>query len=681
MDRGGAVPPGYWLEVDITQAGTDITAVARGSHEVRTVPHSVATAELVHRFGEWVRRIAKDGQPLTPPAQAEALHAALFQKGLQEVVHKLQGAAGGEPLLLRLMPKSRELEGIPWEALCQPGKEMKFLGTSEELCLVRGVHSTRLWSPREVKGAVKLLVISPLDPEAPGLLKAEIQPAIDEGRIEWLEPLVGPRARRDHVLDRLQRAPVPHILHFIGHGTSSPALQFADEEDGRDGLASDEEGRSKKSWLKVALLAQELEPAFRGDLRLVVLESCAGAQPGELTSAASRLAESGADAVVAHLWPVNADVARECSAVFYRTLIEDTPQRGDVARSLHAARRRVLARFNESAEAFSPVLYLRNQSSALFDFRNRTVTPPRGPGPSGGGPPVDDPGVRGLLDMLGRPFSLVLGDRWSASRAGFRERLHGKLKGPWAAPQGLSMSTLAQRYALHAGPETLDSLFQKEFRGAAPALPLVEAVARHLPPGVHVSLLRTPVLEQALAAQRPTLTFYVIQPQPSGPYGREAPLIRRRQPGGDWEELDKLPEEFNPERETTLVRLYRGFLPDNVFKTPLLTEDDYLLDMRDLESVLTPDLSDILLGTLRSRPALLLGMSLLTWHHRMLLRGLFDSKPLPDNSQVVLEVNEPEVDSWKRGRGLPSDRSVQVVQAIPEGLASVIDAIPPGGMP
>src|SRR5262249_62192338 len=60
-------------------------------------------------------------------------------------------------------------------------------------------------------------------------------------------------------------------------------------------------------------LGRELAESFCEDLRLVILEACEGAKAGAFGSAAEILAKAGADAVVAHLWPVKADTARTCS--------------------------------------------------------------------------------------------------------------------------------------------------------------------------------------------------------------------------------------------------------------------------------------------------------------------------------------------------------------------------------
>lgn len=379
-DPRGPEASELWLEIDIAQAGPVLRATARGGQNVQPPAYSLGSRfspESLSQFAEWVKEAASRAASLTSVLpegralrEAQELYQALFQPALLEVLHRLQGAAGDEPILLRLNPQDALLKAIPWEALCQPDSALGFLGTSQEVLLARGVESTRLLQPREVEGAVRLLVISPEDEGAPGRLRAMLHESIQSGELEWLEPLTGPRASKAFVQDRLRREPVPHILHFIGHGglgeTNAPCLQMAS----RTGESSE---------LKVELLALELMAAFREDLRLVVLESCEGARPGELLSAAEHLARAGAAAVVAHLWPVKADVARHCSVAFYRSLTQAAAQRGDVARSLHDARRSILAEYQESAEAFSPVLYLRGHDLTLFDFQGRKVLLPSPP--------------------------------------------------------------------------------------------------------------------------------------------------------------------------------------------------------------------------------------------------------------------------------------------------------------
>ncbi len=399
MDSGGPPASELWLEIDITQVGMELAVAARGGLQMESAEPPPLSMEIASQFEAWVRRTAESQGSLSLSALAQQLQEAIFRPGIREVLHKLQGAAQGRPLLLKVNPRSPALKAIPWEALCLPGSASEFLGTSPEVLLARGVASTTAWQKREVQGAVRLLVISPEDPDAPGRLKSLLSESLASGELAWLEPLIGLKASKAGVENRLRLEPVPHILHFIGHGGlegGSASLRMA-------------AGSEQEPGYPVRLLADELRNLFRNELRLIVLESCRGAQPGELLSAAEELARGAAGAVIAHLWEVKADVARRCSAAFYRALTGRSEHAGDVARSLHAARRTLLNEFHGSAEAFSPLLYLRGRQPVLFDFSRRRAVPPRAL-PEALSADALDPTVGPLLELNQKPkrFDLFL---------------------------------------------------------------------------------------------------------------------------------------------------------------------------------------------------------------------------------------------------------------------------------
>ncbi|WP_224364394.1 CHAT domain-containing protein [Hyalangium versicolor] len=682
MESGETPTSELWLEIDLTQVGTEVAVTARGGLQMESSEPSSFSMEVARQFAAWVKRAAKTGTALSgptakesaPPTPAQQLQEALFRPGVREVLHKLQGAAHDRRLLLKVNPRSPELKAIPWEALLLPGSASEFLGTSPELLLARGVSSILAWQKREVRGAVRLLAISPEDPDAPGRLKSLLSESLASGELEWLEPLVGSKASKAAVENRLRQEPVPHILHFIGHGSmenGSPTLQMAT-------------GSEQEPGYRVNLLAGELRNLFRHQLRLIVLESCQGAQPGALLSAAEELAQGAAGAVIAHLWEVKADVARRCSAAFYRTLTGRSEHAGDVAHSLHDARRSILNALEGSAEAFSPVLYLRGRQPVLFDFSHRKVVPPR-PLPSSLSAVPEDPAVRPLLELIQKPFSLVLGDHllddaWTTAEEDFRKQLHGELRPPpRAAPEHLPVSALAQRYALQFSADQLRDAFQDLTRSPLPEVPLVEKLARRLSPGFHLTLLRLPALEQALTKHRPELVLYVIWPLPGDP---ETPTILRYARGQDWRRLPELPLSFDPSRDVALLRLYRGHKPNADLHEPLLTEDDHLLGVRDLRDMLPSDLAAKIQSQLKNQPAVLVGMSLESWEHRHVLHSLFDRDSLPAGSRVVVEPGAAEVGWWKKGRALPGDRRERGVSVVPvkcAELARRLDAPEPEG--
>ena len=59
--------------------------------------------------------------------------------------------------------------------------------------------------------------------------------------------------------------------------------------------------------------------------------------------------------------------------------------------------------------------------------------------------------------------------------------------------------------------------------------------------------------------------------------------------------------------------------------------------------MLTQEVADVLKGQLNNRPALLLGLSMLTWHHRMLLYRLLNQLPLPKGSLALTECGRGEL--------------------------------------
>jgi hypothetical protein len=665
MQRGTA--PGVWMEIHFDRAGAEVRVTARGSRGEQTAPLPLGadlTAAHLGSFAAAVQAKAARGRPLGALLeQAQAIHRAVVREGIHEVRARLGEAAASAPLLLRLQIHDAELKAVPWEALCGPGEAMGFWASAPDLLPVRSVITLDPWQPREVRGALRVLALAPSGGASLAVLKDALADRIASGEVEWLPPIEGPAAGLRTLFERLRREPTPHVLHFLGHGgmqAGVPVLRLADNADGEE------------QWLAVELLADQLKMSFGGFLRLVVLEACEGARAGAFGSAAEILAKAGADAVVAHLWPVKADVGRLCSEQLYRALAGGGKGQGDIAQSLNEARRAILGAFEGSAEAFSPVVYLRGPDGVLFDFKGRKVAPAapqrtvteasRGIEPA-------------LVRLVRGPFALLLGDRWKGERAalaGFRDKLHqelAKLSVP-ASPE-LPMSALTQRFALRRGADKLGVEFQKAFRSSAAIPPVVVALSRLIGPGVHTTLLRSPWLEQALAEQQPERTIYAIQP------GEEGARVLRRQAHGDWEELEAPPASIDLEQEIVLLRLYRGYTPEQVFTRPLLTEDDYLFGLRELEGSLPRDLANAILGTLSYRPALFVGLSMLTWHHRMLLHRLYP-RGIPRGSLSLIEPADAERELWEKGLGLPGKGEVggvEVVEADTEALVSGLEAL------
>jgi CHAT domain len=672
-----------WLELELSTAEDEVRVSPRGSGGQRPPAHTMAAEQgidALETFSSKVARAVRAGKPLDPAAlaRAQALHHALIKDKVRDLLVELRAAARPDPVLVRLFAQGPELRAVPWEALCEPETDRGFLGTDAELLFARGVDSAKPWEPREVKGAVRVLAIAPgSGAYALTTLHQALGDAIGAGEVEWLDPIAGPDVSAQVLFDRLRRGKAPHVVHWLGHGgldaSSRPVLRLADDPD------ADPEER----WVLAEDIARELSASFRYDLRLVVLEACEGAKVGALGSAAELFARAGADAVVAHLWPVKTDTARACSSALYRALTRATAGRGDIGKSVAAARRTLLVE-SQSAEAFSPVLFLRGQDTVLFDFTGRRV---QKPAPKTGKLTL----APALETVLGAPFTLVLGDL-DEDRGALRQRIEQVMaESGETVPPGLSLSTLTQRYVLLRadGRDELDRQFQRALKSIAQteAPPLVDALARFVAPGVHLTLLWAPFLERALAKKHPDRILYAIQP---GPSARAAPTVVKRAANAadkaKWTLEPKLPTRFDLAKDIVVLRLHGGYSaePDPILSKPAVTEDDHL---QGIGSVSTPVWMQELLAHPRIRPALFVGLSVREWRHRMLLKWLYNERPAPQGSVALLPPSaDPSADPrepamWNSGGGLPGSSSIAAVQEDAAALASLLDAYTPGGGP
>jgi hypothetical protein len=85
------------------------------------------------------------------------------------------------------------------------------------------------------------------------------------------------------------------------------------------------------------------------------------------------------------------------------------------------------------------------------------------------------------------------------------------------------------------------------------------------------------------------------------------------------------------------------------------------------------------MGRLRLQLALFLGLSVLEWRHRMLLRWLYDQRPAPKDSLALLDptADQAELEIWDSGGGLPGTGRITALREDPDGLAAALDALAP----
>jgi CHAT domain-containing protein len=669
-----------WMDIELTLDADTLQVSARGSRMEWVQHRSGVTLQELEQFTQRVGRAVQAGTGLDADAreQARALHHSILQGKVAELAARLREAAPAGTLLQRLMIRDGRLQAVPWEALCGPDGAEDFWGVRPRTLLARGADSSEPWEPREIRGAVKLLAIAPSsDERALHNLQRALTDSIEVGEIEWLEPITGARAGKRYLFEQLSRSRSPHILHFLGHGgvrAGQPALLLGDDQEDDD------------AWITAETLARELHLRLGEDLRLVVLEACEGARPGTFGSAAEILARRGADAVVAHLWPVRADVARTSSRQFYQVLAGAGPENrgaGDVVASLVAARSSLLG---DSAEAFSPVLYLRGTEAAIFDFsRNRRLSPAR-PAPAPG--PAADlaPALRALLQQR---FSLILGDNdhRAEDKAALRAQIERFLREEGdRGLQDASLGVLAQRCLMRSGKDKLYELFQEALIDTLdqPSPRLVTALARVLRPGVHVTLLWRPLLESAVADQQPGRTIHVIQPPLLGGAERPRVLVRAAD-ASKWQKQQYAPGQLDLDADIVILRLYGGYPPERqpIFTGAMITEDDHIHGLIGMEGLRPPAWSTELMAWLRMRPALFTNLSVLQWQHRMLLHWLYDRYPAPANSVALLDLaaDPAEQEIWQRGGGLPGQSRIAALCQDADALADALGAFAPEAQP
>jgi hypothetical protein len=277
---------------------------------------------------------------------------------------------------------------------------------------------------------------------------------------------------------------------------------------------------------------------------------------------------------------------------------------------------------------------------------------------------------------------MVLGDT-DEDRATLRQELAQFMAENGDIPdEGISLTALTQQCMLRFGHEVFPLLFQEAITSTPQAPPaLVDALGRLVPPGVHLTLLWRPYLEHAIAAKQPERTIYAIQPSLSSK--SETPRVLRRAAGTTvWRTAPMMPKRFDVDNEIVVLRMYGGYSAEArpMVSQHHITEDDLIHELVSEEGLRPPSWMEELVSLSRRKPGFFVGLSILDWTHRMLLRWLYDQQPAPKDSLAFLtpeaDPSEPEI--WDSGGGLPGTGPIAPLIEDPEQLAPLLDAFESG---
>jgi pSer/pThr/pTyr-binding forkhead associated (FHA) protein len=269
-------------------------------------------------------------------------------------------------LRLRLHLQPPELAVAPWEYLYD-ARQDEYLCLSRHTPLVRYLNLSQVLHPLKVEPPLRILgmIASPSDLEPLNIAheQALIDEALKELKAVGLVHLKWLRGQTWQDVQQAMWGGPWHIFHFIGHGGFNPSTN--------EGVLALANEHGKAHLLSAAEVARLL--GDHTSLRLVLLNACEGARGSELdlfSSTAATLARR-IPAVLAMQYEITDQAAIQCGRTFYHALASAMPVDGAVAE----ARKAISVQVTNSLEWGTPVLYLRAQSSALFDLPPQAQPP------------------------------------------------------------------------------------------------------------------------------------------------------------------------------------------------------------------------------------------------------------------------------------------------------------------
>jgi formylglycine-generating enzyme required for sulfatase activity len=261
-------------------------------------------------------------------------------------------------LRLKLRIQAPELAALPWELLYDPSRD-EYVCLSRDTPLVRYLELSQPIWPLVVSPPLHILgvVSSPCDlvPLDIAQEKQRVEEGLSDLQAQGLVTLTWLAGQTWRDLLQETRGGPWHVLHFIGHGGF-------DQKAGEGFIVlADEKGKARR------LSADELGLllADHHSLRLVLLNSCAGARGGErdvFSSAAATLVRRGIPVVVAMQDEISDGAAIEFSRTFYEALADGLPVDAAVAE----VRKAISLAVPDAVEWAAPALFMRAPDGVIL---------------------------------------------------------------------------------------------------------------------------------------------------------------------------------------------------------------------------------------------------------------------------------------------------------------------------
>ena len=355
--RPGSASGTYAVEVVHSPAGEGSSTVEFPVHDI--VARRWELQQMLRASATGTQGSAAEIEPMVREIGL-ALFTALLGTGEVASLYRASTALSasreqGLRVLLRI--DTPQLASLPWEAMYD-GANGRYV--CRQAPVVRHLPVQAVTRPLSVRPPLRILAVvsspeglSKIDADRERqLLDIALAPLSADGLVDitW-----APKATWDGLHDLLMSAKW-HVVHFIGHGSSSPHA-------GEGSIAlTDDNGQPHPvdaSRFADLLLRAQPEP------RLVVLNSCAGAATGRANlfgATAGTLVRAGVTAVAAMQFIISDTAALAFTRGFYSAIARG---RG-VDDAMSAGRVAILGTSTSTLEWLTPVLFLRGNDAQLF---------------------------------------------------------------------------------------------------------------------------------------------------------------------------------------------------------------------------------------------------------------------------------------------------------------------------